>query len=53
MMTRPLNRVRPVGPPQAYKTYQVAVPRSSYRRATCEEFGCLNYRRGFKVAVRA
>lgn len=39
-------------PAHAYKTYQIAAPRSThFRRATCAEVGCINHANGFKVPV--
>lgn len=46
-----LNRVQPAGPVEAYRTYQIAVPRTHLRPATCEEYGCLSFRHGFSVTV--
>lgn len=51
-MQRPINRVAPVGPVQAYKTYQVSSPFSTHwRKATCEEVDCPNYLRGWKTIL--
>ncbi len=51
MMQRQLSRVQPLGPAQAYKTYQVSVPQKHMRAATCDEVECPNWLNGFKVAV--
>lgn len=48
-----INRIAPVGPAGAYKTYMVGTPKVYQRQVTCEEFGCLNFRNGFKVPVPA
>lgn len=48
---RQVTRINPVGPPQAYQTYQVHTPKTHMRAATCEEVECPNYLRGFKIAV--
>lgn len=38
---RPINRVDPVGPVHAYKTYSVSSPLATHwRPATCAEVGC-------------
>ena len=50
-MTRPLSRVAPVGPVQAYRTYQVATPRSHTRPASCEEVGCEAYAKGWTTKL--
>jgi hypothetical protein len=37
-------------PAQAYKTYQIAAPKSThFRKATCAEINCPNYLNGWKV----
>lgn len=47
-------RLAPVGPPQAYKTYEVVRPMATHTRpATCEEAGCLAYQRGWTTRVPA
>lgn len=39
-------------PPQAMKTYQLSAPiQTHYRRATCEEVGCLDHHNGWRVRV--
>ncbi|WP_431897926.1 hypothetical protein [Nonomuraea sp. bgisy101] len=49
---RRLNRIIPVVPAQAYKTYQVVSPRSTHwRPATCEEAACGAYERGWKTLI--
>jgi len=48
-----ITRMRPVGPIQAYKTYQVSAPPSHWRQATCAEVGCLDYLNGWQMAVGA
>ena len=43
-----LNRIDPVGPVQAYKTYEIASPIAThYRDGTCEEAGCLAHQHGW------
>lgn len=45
---RPINRVDPIGPVTAYKTYSIASPISTHwRPATCEEAGCGPYFNGW------
>jgi hypothetical protein len=47
-------RITPVGPPQAYKTYQVAVPlQTHWRAATCAEVECENYINGWRIRVES
>lgn len=49
---RPINRITPSGPAQAYRTFQILAPRSSHRRpATCEETLCRDYVNGWRVRV--
>lgn len=49
---RPLNRIDPAGPAQAYKTYAIASPISThYRPGSCDEAGCLAHRHGWQTAV--
>lgn len=51
---RPLTRIEPVGQASDYKTYQVSAPKSShFRKATCEEIGCPNYLKGWKIHLEA
>jgi hypothetical protein len=39
--------------PDQYRTFQIAAPRAShYRAASCEEYGCLDWRNGFEVHVQ-
>jgi hypothetical protein len=54
-VSRPLNRFdRHLLPSAAYTTYQIAAPRAThYRPATCEEYGCLKWRNGWRVHVQA
>lgn len=47
-----INRIQPVGPVQAYKTYQLASPVSThYRDGTCDEAGCLAQQHGWQTSV--
>ena len=49
---RPLNRIAPVGPAQAYQTFQILAPSSTHRRkATCVEVDCPDYQKGWRVRV--
>lgn len=46
------QRLPPVLPVQAYKTFQVVAPlRTHWRAATCEEVECDAYRNGFRLYV--
>lgn len=51
MTGRPLSRIQPVGPVQAYKTYQVATPRTHTRPASCEEVGCEPFLKGWTTKL--
>lgn len=52
MPRRPLNRVDPRLPPRANVTYQLHAPvRTHWRKATCEEFGCLAHHNGWRVRL--
>lgn len=45
---RPLTRIRPLGPTQAYKTYAIRSPLNThYRKATCQEIDCDAYLNGW------
>lgn len=49
---RPLNRLQPLGPAEAYKTYQISAPKSThFRKATCVEINCPNYVNGWKIRL--
>jgi hypothetical protein len=51
-MQRPLNRIQPVGPAEAYKTYQVASPLSThFRPAACAEVDCEQCREGWRTVI--
>ncbi len=40
--------------PDQYRTFQIAAPRAShYRAASCEEYGCLDWRHGWEVHLQA
>lgn len=49
---RQTNRITPVGPAGAYKTYQVVAPLSThFRPASCVEAGCDAHQNGWRTAV--
>jgi hypothetical protein len=49
-MSRPMNRIDPVGSVQSYRTFQIVAPTSTHRRsATCAEVDCPNYLHGWRV----
>lgn len=51
IMERPLNRVEPALPAGLMQTHQIAMPLPTHwRRATCEEVGCLAFRHGWQLA---
>jgi hypothetical protein len=40
-MQRPVTRIEPIGPPEAYKTYSIVAPEEThFRPASCEEVEC-------------
>jgi hypothetical protein len=52
MISRPVNRVEPAMPPEAYKTFQITAPVSTHwRKATCTEVDCPNYLNGWRVRI--
>jgi len=47
-----VSRTEPIGPPQAYKTYTMRFPlKTHWRRATCEEVECEQYKFGFATTA--
>lgn len=47
-----MNRIQPVGPVQAYKTYSVIAPVAThFRAATCAEVDCPNHVNGWRTVV--
>jgi hypothetical protein len=49
---RPLTRIPPAGPVQAYRTYAVAAPAATHwRRATCVEVECGAWARGWRTVL--
>lgn len=48
---RELNRIQPVGPASAYKTWEIKTPKSHTRPATCRETDCPNYLNGWKTIL--
>ncbi len=47
-----LNRPDPVGPPSAYKSFQIASPVAThFRTGTCDEAGCLAHQHGWQTSV--
>lgn len=49
---RPINRITPNLPASAYRTFQIVSPLSTHwRPASCEEFECEQYLRGWKSAI--
>lgn len=52
MQPRPMNRVEPAMPPEAYKTFAIVAPVSTHwRPAACAEVDCPDYRNGWRVRV--
>jgi hypothetical protein len=46
------QRLAPALAPAGYQTYRIQAPvQTHFRRATCEEYGCEAYERGFRVTV--
>lgn len=51
-MARPVNRVQPVMPVQAYKTFRIAQPAATHwRPATCREVDCAQWERGWVTRI--
>lgn len=51
-MRRRLNRMAPILPTQAVKTYQIASPAATHwRQATCLEVDCAAHKNGWKTVV--
>jgi hypothetical protein len=49
---RPLTRIVPKAPADAFKTYQIVSPLSThYRDGTCAEAGCLAHQHGWQTSV--
>jgi hypothetical protein len=49
-----VNRITPQGPSRAYQTHEVLAPLATHwRRATCEEIDCGEYRNGWRLRVDA
>ena len=47
-----LNRIPPLGPPQAYKTYSLLAPLDSHwRDASCDEVNCLVSATGWRTVI--
>lgn len=47
-----VNRITPQGRPGDYQTHQVLAPRATHwRRATCEEIDCGEYRNGWRLRL--
>jgi hypothetical protein len=47
-----INRIQPLLPVQAYKTYGIAAPRATHSRpATCAEVNCPAWKNGWKTIV--
>jgi hypothetical protein len=49
-----INRIQPLGPAEAYKTYQIRQPvRTHFRPATCAEVECESYAHGWTTTIDA
>lgn len=47
-----INRINPIGPVSAYKTYALRAPKEThYRPATCEDIRCPAWLNGWKTVV--
>ncbi|MFH9248237.1 hypothetical protein ACH4LK_22750 [Streptomyces lydicus] len=51
MTLRPINRIEPNMPVQAYQTYSITVPRDTAVRAACEQVGCEAWRHGWESVI--
>lgn len=50
-MQRPINRIDPNLPIQAYQTYSITAPRDTLIRAACEQVGCAAWRHGWESTI--
>lgn len=48
---RPMNRIQPLGPASAYKTYMIVSPPDRTIVAACEQVGCGAWARGWETTV--
>lgn len=49
---RPVQRIEPRLPSNAYKTFQVVAPRSTHTKVVpCEDFGCQAYANGWRMKI--
>lgn len=49
---RPINRIAPAAPVQAFKTFQVLSPVAThFTQVSCEEFQCLGHTRGWTTEI--
>jgi hypothetical protein len=48
---RPLNRITPNAPVQAFQTYRIISPPDRSVRAACEQVGCAAYLHGWETRV--
>lgn len=46
-----MNRIQPVGPASAYKTYRVDTPHDRMLRSTCEDTGCAAWQNGWQSLI--
>lgn len=53
-MERPLNRPAPGLPVEAMRTHHILAPLSSHwRKATCEEIDCPEFRKGYGIPLKS
>ncbi|MFI1472033.1 hypothetical protein [Streptomyces wuyuanensis] len=50
-MQRPINRIDPLHPVQAYQTYSITQPRDTLVRAACEQVGCAAWLNGWESVI--
>lgn len=50
-MQRPVNRIDPNLPVQAYQTYEITSPRDTHVVAACEQVGCEAWRHGWDSVI--
>jgi hypothetical protein len=51
MMQRPVNRIEPGMPVQAYQTYSITSPQDTTVKAACEQVGCPQWRNGWESVI--
>jgi len=48
---RPVNRIQPLGPARAYRTFQIVAPPDKTVAAACEKVGCQAWLHGWDTVI--